>query len=184
MKEIKTMKNNLLLTFSLLLLCFLNACKSSKPYDPNNNMGVTDEGDYTTMNELPQRGNFNPESDIDYSVFRAQGKENGIVYFGTDSNTISPSERGKLDRVAAWAFQNTSRTLFIAGHCDERDTLEYNRALGERRANAVRDYLISLGVPAQHIYTYSYGEEKPAVSGSTEAAYQKNRRAEIGVVAK
>lgn len=183
MKEINKMKKNLFLTFSLLILCGLTACKSSKPYDANDNTGMMD-GDYTTMNELPQRGDFNPESDINYSVFQAQGKKNGTIYFSTDSSTIPPSERGKLDQVAAWSFQNTSRTLFIAGHCDERDTLEYNRALGERRANAVRDYLISLGVTAERIYTHSYGEEKPAVSGSTEAVYQKNRRAEIGVVAK
>ena len=179
----KKNKKNLLLTFPILALFALSACKSSKPYDPNSNSGTTD-GDYTDMNELPQRGDFNPESDIDYSVFRTNGKENGIIYFGTDSSTIPASERGKLDRISTWFFQNTSKTLFIAGHCDERGTLEYNRALGERRANAVRDYLISLRVDAKHVYTYSYGEEKPAVAASTEAAYQKNRRAEMGVVAK
>ena len=179
----KKNKNNISLIFLTLALFALSACKSSKPYDSNAASGTAD-GDYMEMNELPQRGDFNPESDIDYSVFQAGGKENGIIYFGTDSSTIPSSERGKLDRISAWSFQNTSKTLFVAGHCDERGTLEYNRALGERRSNAVRDYLISLGVNAQRIYTYSYGEEKPAVNSSTEAAYQKNRRAEIGVVAK
>ncbi|MBX7158385.1 MAG: OmpA family protein [Verrucomicrobiae bacterium] len=176
------MKKNLLLLLPIVAL-FLPACKSSKPYDSSAGTGTYD-GDYTDMSELPQRGDFNPDQDVDYSTFRAGGKENGTIYFATDSSTIAPSERGKLDRIATWLFQNTSKSILIAGHCDERGTLEYNRALGEQRATSVRAYLIGLGVAANRIYTHSYGEEKPAVPGANEAAYQKNRRAEIGVVMK
>lgn len=174
------MKKNLLLLLPITAL-LLPACKSSKPYDANAGAGTYD-GDYTDMSELPQRGDFNPDQDVDYSVFQANGKENGIIYFATDSSTISSSERGKLDRVATWLFQNTGKSILVAGHCDERGTLEYNRALGEQRAAAVRSYLIGLGVSANRIYTHSYGEEKPAVIGASESAFQKNRRAEIGVV--
>ena len=73
--------------------------------------------------------------------------------------------------------------VLIEGHCDERGTDEYNLALGERRALAVRRYLVALGISADRLHTISYGEEKPAVLGSDEAAWSKNRRAEFKVSA-
>jgi peptidoglycan-associated lipoprotein len=71
---------------------------------------------------------------------------------------------------------NANVTVTIEGHCDERGTREYNLALGERRANAVKNVLVALGIPAQRISTISYGKERPAVVGSTEAAWAQNRR--------
>jgi peptidoglycan-associated lipoprotein len=78
---------------------------------------------------------------------------------------------------------NPGHQLFLAGHADKRGTPEYNRALGERRALAVREYLVGLGLPAGSLYTNSYGSDRPAMDGDTEEAYAKNRRVQVGVIA-
>jgi peptidoglycan-associated lipoprotein len=114
--------------------------------------------------------------DANYSIFKNQ-----TVYFEFDSTGIPASERSKLDEVARQSIKSGYR-LLLAGHCDERGTLEYNRGLGERRALAVREYLVGIGMNANRISTVSYGEEKPAVQGSSESAYAKNRRVEIAVI--
>jgi len=174
------MKN--LITLTVLALAVLAGCKSSKPYDASAGGAGGADVDYTSMGELPARGDFNPDSDVDFSVFQKDGSETGIIYFGTDSSSIAPDQRGKLDKVSAWMSENPNKSILVAGHCDDRGTLEYNRALGERRAIAVRDYLVGLGVVSARVYTHTYGEEKPAVSGGGDAAWAKNRRGEIGVV--
>jgi peptidoglycan-associated lipoprotein len=122
------------------------------------------------------RGNFDPNS-ADYQTLASD-----TVYFDFDKSTISGSERGKLQAVSEWFKANPGHSLFLAGHADKRGTPEYNRALGERRALAVREYLVGLGLPAATLYTNSYGADRPAVDGDTEEAYAKNRRVEIGVV--
>ena len=122
------------------------------------------------------RGNFNP-NDADYQTLASD-----TVYFDFDQSTISGAERGKLTAVAEWFKSNPGHSLFLAGHADKRGTPEYNRALGERRADAVREYLVGLGLPAGALFTNSYGSDRPAVDGDTEEAYAKNRRVEIGVV--
>jgi peptidoglycan-associated lipoprotein len=122
------------------------------------------------------RGDFNPNN-ADYQTLASD-----TVYFEFDKSTISGEERGKLDQVSQWFKANPGHSLFLAGHADKRGTPEYNRALGERRALAVREYLVGLGLPAASLYTNSYGSDRPAVDGDTEEAYAKNRRVEIGVV--
>ncbi len=122
------------------------------------------------------RGNFNP-NDADYQTLASD-----TVYFDFDQSTISGAERGKLTAVAEWFKSNPGHSLFLAGHADKRGTPEYNRALGERRADAVREYLVGLGLPAGALFTNSYGSDRPAVDGDTEEAYAKNRRVEIGVI--
>lgn len=102
------------------------------------------------------------------------------VQFGFDSYTVSASEQGKIQSVAS-AMKRSSESLIIAGFTDERGTAEYNRGLGERRAQAVRQSLISSGVSAAKIQTVSFGSEMPVDSGSNESAWAKNRRAEFGV---
>jgi peptidoglycan-associated lipoprotein len=99
------------------------------------------------------------------------------VFFNYDRSDLTPDARRTLERQAAWLKQYGSAAVTLEGHCDERGTREYNLALGERRANAARDYLVSLGIPAARIRTISYGKERPAVLGSNEAAYSQNRRA-------
>lgn len=101
------------------------------------------------------------------------------VYFEYDSSQVSPSERGKLDSVASELRSRSNVGLVVEGHCDERGSREYNLALGERRALAVRAYLIGLGVEGSLIQTKSYGEEQPADMGHDEGAWSANRRAEF-----
>jgi peptidoglycan-associated lipoprotein len=101
------------------------------------------------------------------------------VYFDFDKSVLRQDAIDQLNKNAEDIKKHLDFIYQIAGHCDERGTQEYNLALGERRALAVRDYLISVGVPADHLVTISYGEEKPAVQGHDEGAWSKNRRAEF-----
>ena len=106
------------------------------------------------------------------------------VYFAYDSSAVRDSEKSKLDNVAAHLKSNTTVALKVEGHCDERGTEEYNRALGERRALAIREYLVNSGVAADRIDTVSFGEDKPAAQGHDEAAWHLNRRGEFVVLIK
>ena len=99
------------------------------------------------------------------------------VGFGFDSAELSVSARSTLNRQAAFLNVNPSLMIVIEGHADERGTREYNLALGDRRATAVRDFLVAKGINAARVRTVSYGKERPAVEGSTEASWAKNRRA-------
>jgi len=101
------------------------------------------------------------------------------VYFDFDSAAIKPTERSKIDAVAQVLKSKPNTKVQVEGHCDERGTEEYNRALGERRALAVREYLINAGISADRIFTISYGEDRPVDPGHNEAAWAKNRRAEF-----
>jgi peptidoglycan-associated lipoprotein len=134
-------------------------------------------GDAGGIDESPRPAGINPDTDVDYSVLASS-----TVYFEFDKSTIPASERGKLEAVKQWMDANPGRSLFLAGHADKRGTPEYNRALGERRALAVREYLAGLGLTPSNLYTNSYGSDRPAVEGDTEEAYAKNRRVEIGVI--
>jgi peptidoglycan-associated lipoprotein len=98
------------------------------------------------------------------------------VFFDFDSYSLRPDARATLEKEAQWMQQNPRVTVTIEGHADERGTREYNLALGERRANSVRDYLVALGVDPNRIKTVSYGKERPVDPRSTEEAWAKNRR--------
>ena len=99
------------------------------------------------------------------------------VYFGFDSSELNGSAQATLDRQAAFLNVNPALVVIVEGHADERGTREYNLALGDRRAIAVRDYLLAKGLNSARIRTVSYGKERPAVSGSNEDSWEKNRRA-------
>jgi peptidoglycan-associated lipoprotein len=99
------------------------------------------------------------------------------VFFDYDSVVLSPEATGVLDQQAAWLQQYPNVIVTIEGHADERGTREYNLALGDRRANAVKNYLLALGVPPGRLLTISYGEERPADPGHDEAGWSQNRRA-------
>ena len=99
------------------------------------------------------------------------------VYFSYDSAALDGNSKGSLFRQAAFLNANPSLTVTIEGHCDERGTREYNLALGERRAAAARDYLLAQGVDPARIKVISYGKERPAMAGSNEESWAKNRRA-------
>jgi peptidoglycan-associated lipoprotein len=101
------------------------------------------------------------------------------IYFTYDSSELSAEAREILKANADWLKSHRDVKVVTEGHCDERGTIEYNLALGERRANAVRDHLATLGVERARIRILSYGEERPAESGHGEAAWAKNRRAQF-----
>jgi peptidoglycan-associated lipoprotein len=102
---------------------------------------------------------------------------NDTIYFDTDKFDIDASDQAALRSQAQYLNQYPNVRATVEGHCDERGTRDYNLALGERRANAARNYLISLGVAANRITTVSYGKERPVALGSNEAAWAQNRRA-------
>lgn len=129
------------------------------------------------INENQRPEGVNPDTDVDYSILA-----NSTVYFDFDKSNVAADQRGKLEAVKQWMEANPGRSLFLAGHADKRGTPEYNRALGERRALAVREYLAGLGLQPANLYTNSYGSDRPAVEGDTEEAFAKNRRVEIGVI--
>jgi len=106
--------------------------------------------------------------------------EGVAVYFAYDSSSIGNSERPKLETLADFLRRNPSYSLVIEGHCDVRGSEEYNRGLGERRALAVKDYLINLGIAVGRLQTVSYGVERPVVvNAGTESEHARNRRAEF-----
>lgn len=99
------------------------------------------------------------------------------IHFDTDAYDINGEASGILTRQAAWLKANPNVRATIEGHCDERGTREYNLALGDRRANSVKNYLVNAGVSAAQLSTISYGKERPAATGSDEGAWAQNRRA-------
>lgn len=100
-----------------------------------------------------------------------------VIYFDTDRYNIDSEDQVALQGQAQYLMQYSNVRATVEGHADERGTRDYNLALGERRANAAKNYLVSLGVPADRISTISYGKERPVALGSNEAAWARNRRA-------
>jgi peptidoglycan-associated lipoprotein len=170
------MKPTRLLSLTALLLAVLSFSGCAKGKKGLGGGGGASDGDYVSGTPLPDRqeGVSFLGSNVDRSQFRP-------VYFAFDSYTVGGGERGKIDEVANF-LKSGGATLIIAGFTDERGTPEYNRGLGERRAQAVREALISAGADGQNIQTVSFGAEMPADGGSGEGAWAKNRRAEFGVV--
>lgn len=101
------------------------------------------------------------------------------VFFDFDRSTLRPAGRTTVERWAAWMQTYPANKVVIEGHADERGTREYNLALGERRANASREYLVSLGIDPNRIKTVSFGKERPAIPGSNDNAYAQNRRSVV-----
>ena len=103
------------------------------------------------------------------------------VFFGYDSWTISDDQRQALNRDADWMRSNASAMVKVEGHCDERGTSAYNLVLGEKRAKAVRNYLVELGISANRLSVVSYGKERPSCLDHAESCYQQNRRGHLAV---
>jgi len=125
-------------------------------------------GDGDALKDIDSQNiSFDPSNDL------------STVYFAFDSSDLDPPARDVLQEAAAYLEAHPTGLIQIAGHCDERGTQEYNLALGERRAQSVRDYLRQLGVPGDRLITISYGEEVPVDTGSNESAWAGNRRCEF-----
>ena len=134
--------------------------------------GVTDESGLPAT-EIPfdKDPNYARCTDVDFTP----------VYFGLDASNLASSELAKIEAVAQHLKDNADRVVIVEGNCDERGSNEYNLSLGDLRAISIRDYMATLGIAGARMQTKSYGEEKPAVSGSGESAWAKNRRGEFAI---
>jgi peptidoglycan-associated lipoprotein len=155
----------------VLVLDVLSGCTKK-----NRNQTAGGTGDYVTGTPLPER-----QEGTSFFSGNVQRGQFQPIYFDFDSQTIRTSENGKIQQIASFLHQGSGQ-IIIAGFTDERGTAEYNRGLGERRAESVREGLIADGADGQNIQTVSFGAEMPADPASNEEAWAKNRRAEIGVV--
>ncbi len=157
--------------FFLTALLALSGCanKKNKQY-----AGV--DGDYVSGTPLGER-----TEGANFMGANVQRGQYASVQFGYDSSTVTPDQESKVDAVAD-ALKGSDKTVIVAGFTDERGTQEYNRSLGEKRALAVREALITKGMKANNVQTVSFGSEMPVDPASNDAALAKNRRAEFGVV--
>ena len=165
------MKKSIVFAAGLCVVLLAASCKT-KPKDEY--AGI--DGDYVSGVPLPDRADGS--SYLGGNVSKGQFQP---VQFGFDSFEVSGAEMGKVQAVADF-MRSGKGDVIIAGFTDDRGTEEYNRGLGERRALAVREKLIGLGIGAGRVQTVSFGEEMPVDSGSGEAAWAANRRAEFGVI--
>ena len=149
------------------LLLLLAACSSAPETAPGGpgGPGIGGPGGVGSRNALP-----GSQQDLEASA-------GDRVFFAFDRSDITPEAQEILARQADWLRRYPNVAVTIEGHCDERGTREYNLALGERRAQAVKNVLVASGIPASRISTISYGKERPAVVGSSDDAYAQNRRA-------
>jgi peptidoglycan-associated lipoprotein len=149
----------------------LAAC-SSKPAETGGaNTGGTASNNQTTATV--------PQGPAAGSVEEFTQTVGDRVFLGYDRYDLTAEAQAQLQKQATWLKTYPQFKFVVEGHCDERGTREYNLALGERRATAVKNYLIALGIDANRIQTISYGKERPAVLGSNEAAWAQNRRGVI-----
>jgi peptidoglycan-associated lipoprotein len=151
----------------VLILAFAASCTSKKTAtDKNGDAGAS----APTIDSSPM--NFD-------AAGSDSGKIDGLetIHFAYDKALISAEDKKKIQGNVTWLNAHANTNLQIEGHCDAKGSIEYNLALGERRANAVKDYMVGLGVAAGRLSVISYGKEKPVATGDSEAAYAKNRRA-------
>ncbi|MCB0271934.1 MAG: peptidoglycan-associated lipoprotein Pal [Bdellovibrionales bacterium] len=165
------------LSFVLALGLGLAACSKNKDVSSTADQASDAASDSQSMSEE----NLDDMTVGKLSLEEAQQvlKNLTTIYFGYDQSSISKQDRADLKKIAAALKTIDTFELSIEGHCDERGSNEYNLALGDRRANAVYDYLLTLGVSNGQLRTVSYGEERPAMTGENENAWSKNRRAEL-----
>jgi peptidoglycan-associated lipoprotein len=165
------MRSKFLALVGVLLL--LGACEST-PSDTGNASGASGATGMGSGSGVGsgQIGQARPGSAEDF-----QQNVGDRVFFATDKSDLDAEARSTLQKQAVWLRRYPSVSITIEGHCDERGTREYNLALGERRANAVREYLRNLGVEPARMKTISYGKERPVALGSNEEAWRQNRRA-------
>ena len=161
-----------------LLVFFLAAC-STTPKDTADSSGsgssssdvssTSSEGSITETS--PDSESIEPGSQEDLIV-----NVGDRVFFNYDSSELDKDAQELLQDQVAWLKQYSDVSIIVEGHCDERGTREYNLALGEKRAQSVKNYLISLGISSERVSTISYGKERPAVVGSNDGAWAQNRR--------
>jgi peptidoglycan-associated lipoprotein len=163
---------------SIILAVFISACTTTKQ-DTSDATGSGDvstgSGDASILADLSKTTLGGPEivpgtqEDLIVNV-------GDRVFFGYNSSELDSDAQQLLQDQAAWLKQYSEKLITIEGHCDERGTREYNLALGEQRAQAVKNWLVLLGIDSSRLSTISYGKERPAVVGSNDGAWSQNRR--------
>jgi peptidoglycan-associated lipoprotein len=159
------MRFKLLTLFAAALL--VAACETA----PEETAATDTSGAVTTPSFEPTPGGPAPGSQEDLLL-----NVGDRIFFAFDRSDLNADSRATLERLASWMTTYQNVTITLEGHCDERGTREYNLALGERRSDAARDYLVALGVDGGRLTTISYGKERPAVLGSNEESWAQNRR--------
>jgi peptidoglycan-associated lipoprotein len=157
-------------SLSLLAGALLLAACAQDPQTNSTAAGGANQGTAPQTTTPPQAG---PQAGSRDDFIKNVGDR---VFFDYDKSDVKAESRQVLQRQADWLKKNANVTVTVEGHADERGTREYNLALGERRATAVKKMLVALGIPANRVSTISYGKERPAVVGSNEAAWAQNRR--------
>ena len=160
---------------SALLVFFLAAC-STTPKDTADSSGsgstsTSSDVSSSSETETTESASIEPGSQEDLIV-----NVGDRVFFNYDSAELDNDAQELLQDQVAWLKQYSDVSVIIEGHCDERGTREYNLALGEKRAQSVKNYIINLGISADRVSTISYGKERPAVVGSNDGAWAQNRR--------
>ena len=178
MRLSKILKNTLLVLMACIVL---TACATKKEVETQTTTTTTEAKTETTETKAetiePIAGQM--QSDVytgtDTVGYLAEGVKDR-VFFATNESILTTASRETLRAQAAWLRKNPDVTVVVEGHADERGTREYNLALGERRANAAKDYLMTYGISSDRITVLSYGKERPVDPGSTPLAWSKNRR--------
>ena len=196
----KKMYNVILTSVAVLALLWLPACKTNrKKVEPAVTPTVTETAPpEVAMPTQPETTPVQPERDFveetpqeevfptEIDALNRYVQEKGYIrdaYYNYDEATLDGAAQDALQSSATWLKgEGSAYNLLIEGHCDERGTEQYNLALGDRRANTAKDYLVTLGINGGRIRTVSYGEERPADEGHDEGAWSKNRRAHLVLV--
>jgi len=165
---------NILVILSVLLMIFVMGCPKKPIEDESMNKPATPAKDTTGQITEPKP----PEEPVVKELTDADFR---VAYFDFDKYNLRGDAREALEYNARVLRENPNVRVLIEGHCDERGTVEYNLALGEKRANAARDYITSLGINGSRLETISYGKERPVKLGHDEASWQANRRAKFTI---
>jgi peptidoglycan-associated lipoprotein len=182
------MKLRLAIALSLVLVPVVGCGRSQPPAVPAPTGAPTSNDDAAARARADSIAAANArraaeEAERRAQMARAQEVLTSVVYFEYDSDRLTAETEERLQMKASILRANPTMQLRVEGHADERGSTEYNLALGQRRSEAVRTFLAGYGIPATRLGTISYGKERPAVPGSTETAWARNRRAEFVVTA-
>ena len=161
-----------MMALAIASLFTVTGCSTKGGYGDGATIG--ENGDEWGPGDMPMSGE-------DFTKYPRVNQQFTPVYFAYDNYQIPSGEYGKIDSVVRFMQGDASIVLIVEGHCDERGTIEYNLSLGEYRAQSVRSHMVNSGISSDRIQTTSYGKERPAVQGSGEAAWSKNRRGEFAL---
>lgn len=177
--------------FIMPLLVFVVGCPKKPPPDitptpaPATDSRPAENVDTSGFNKASDSGETNLEDQMTEEIRRLnEQRPLATVYFDYDKADLRQDALDQLKKNADWMRAHGQYQVRVEGNCDERGTTEYNLALGDKRASAVKDYLVKAGIPAGRLETISYGEEHPADSGNSESSWAKNRRADFTITGK